>query len=320
MESIFVWHGLLYNGSMSINKCEGSKYMMDSKLSTFINVARLKSYTRAAEVLNLTQPAVTQHIKQLEEYYKVKLIRKNGRQISLTEEGELLFRSAREFEANSLLLERKLRNKSSVVKRYNIGATLTIGEFTLPNLLGGYKILHENIDVIMHVHNLEEVLKRVNSGEFELGIVEGPFDKSKFNNKKLKNDELVLVTSPISDLAGRQKAEISEIIRGGKLILREKGSGTRMTFENKLQELGYNLSDMKIYMEVGSIGAIKSLVEANLGYTVISREAVKREVEAGILAAVPIRDIRITREFNFVYLDHGPRDFIENFMDYVTAG
>lgn len=293
--------------------------MIDSKLTTFINVAKLKSYTKAAERLNLTQPAVTQHIKQLEKYYEVKLIKKNGRQISLTEEGELLLASAKEFEASSLLLEKKLRNKSSVVKRYNIGATLTIGEFTLPEILGEYKRIYSNTDVIMHVHNSEEVFKRMSSGEFELGIVEGPFDKSRFNYKKLKDDELVLVAASISSIAKRQKAEIGDLVRGGKLILREKGSGTRMIFENKLQELGYDLCEMKIFMEVGSIGAIKSLVEANLGYTVISKEAVKREVDSGALAVIPIQNIRIKREFNFVYLDHGPHDFIQNFMDFVIG-
>ncbi|HEY9061863.1 MAG TPA: LysR family transcriptional regulator [Pseudobacteroides sp.] len=293
--------------------------MIDSKLKTFINIARLKSYTRAAEVLNLTQPAVTQHIKQLEEYYEVKLIKKKGRQISLTEEGELLLKSAKEYEANSILLERKLKNKSSVIKRYNIGATLTIGEFVLPNLLGDYKRTHSNIDVIMHVHNLEEVLERISNGEFDLGIVEGPFDKSKFNYKKLKDDELVLVAAPISSLTMREKVRINEILNDGRLILREKGSGTRMIFENKLKELGYNIVDMKIYMEVGSIGAIKSLVEANLGYTVISREAVKREVEAGTLTIIPIDGAKFKREFNFVFMEHGPFDFIENFMSFVIG-
>lgn len=292
--------------------------MIDSKLKTFINVAKLRSYTRAAEMLNLTQPAVTQHIKQLEEYYEVKLIKKKGRQISLTEEGELLLKSAKEFETNSILLERKLKNKSSVNKRYNIGATLTIGEFVLPNLLGDYKRTHGNIDVIMHVHNLEEVLKRMSNGEFDLGIVEGPFDKSKFNYKKLKDDELVLVAAPTSSLAMREKVEIAEIINDGKLILREKGSGTRMIFENKLKELGHNLTDMKIYMEVGSIGAIKSLVEANLGYTVISREAVKRELDSGALTIIPIQGIRIIREFNFVFLDQSPKDFIDDFMSFLV--
>ncbi|HEX9063062.1 MAG TPA: LysR family transcriptional regulator [Clostridia bacterium] len=293
--------------------------MMDSKLSTFICAAKLKSYTKAAELLNLTQPAVSQHIKQLEEHYEVKLIKKNGRQISLTEEGELLFRNAKEFEANSILLERKLKNKSSIVKRYNIGATLTIGEFVLPRLLGDYKRIHNNIDVIMHVHNLQEVIQRISNGEFDLGIVEGPFDKSKFNYKKLKDDELVLVASPTSNLAKRESIEVSELINDGKLILREKGSGTRIVFENKLKELGYNLSDLNIYMEVGSIGAIKSLVEANLGHTVISKEAVKREVEAGTLTIIPIQSVKIMREFNFVFLEQGPEDFIEDFVTFLTS-
>ncbi len=291
--------------------------MIDSKLITFIHVAKLKSYTRTAELLNLTQPAVTQHIKQLQEYYKVKLIMKKGRQISLTEEGNLLLKYAKELESNSLLLERMLRNKSAVIKRYNIGATMTIGEFVLPHLLGEYKRLHSNIDVIMQVHNFEEILKRLGNGEYDLGIVEGPFDKVKFNYLKMKDDELVLVAAPNNSFAGREAVNINDVIHSGKLILREKGSGTRMIFENKLLELGYDLSDVKIYMEVGSIGAIKSLVEANLGVTIISKAAVKKEVELGTLRIIPFEDVKIMREFNFIYLDHRPLDFTEDFISFL---
>ncbi len=117
----------------------------------------------------------------------------------------------------------------------------------------------------------------------------------------------------------REKVKINEILNDGKLILREKGSGTRMIFENKLKELGYNIVDMKIYMEMGSIGAIKSLVEANLGYTIISKEAVKREVESGTLAIIPIEGVRFIREFNSIYLENSPFDFIESFMGFVTG-
>lgn len=127
--------------------------MIDPKLITFINVAKLKSYTRAAELLNLTQPAVTQHIKMLEEYYGVKLIGRRGRQIFLTDAGEMLLKYAKELEANSLIFGRVLTNKASAVKRYNIGATLTIGEFVLPRLLGEYRRTHVNTDIIMQVHN-----------------------------------------------------------------------------------------------------------------------------------------------------------------------
>jgi len=292
--------------------------MIDSKFITFINVAKLKSYTRAAELLNLTQPAVTQHIKLLEDYYGVKLINRKGRQLFLTPEGELLLNYARELEANSLLFGRALKNKSSVIKRYNVGATLTIGEFVLPRLLGEYRRLHGNTDIIMQVYNSDEIIKRLLHGEFDLGITEGPFDKERFSYVKMQDDELVLVASPQDSLAENSAAELEDIVYGGRLILRERGSGTRVVFENKLAEMGYDISQIKVYMEIGSIGAIKSLVEEGLGYTVISKAAVMRELSAGTLVTVPIRNVRVMREFNFIYTDKNPEEFIDDFIGFMT--
>ncbi len=291
--------------------------MIDPKITTFIWAAKLNSFTKAAQMLNLTQPAVTQHIKQLEGHYKVNLFKKVGRQIHLTEEGELLFEYAKEIEANSLFIERTLHNKSALNKRYNVGTTLTIGEFVLPHILGQYKIQHENIDVIVHVYNTDENLKRLTSGELDLSIVEGLFDKSRFKYKKMRDDELVLVASPASTFARKGKVSLEDVVYSGKLILRENGSGTRRVFENKMTEIGLSLADLKVYMEVGSIGAIKSLVQANLGYTVVSREAVKKEVREGLLVVVPIQGIKIMREFNFIFMDMTQNSFIQEFVEYI---
>ncbi len=291
--------------------------MIDPKITTFIWAAKLNSFTKAAQMLNLTQPAVTQHIKQLEGHYKVNLFKKVGRQIHLTEEGELLFEYAKEIEANSLFIERTLHNKSALNKRYNVGTTLTIGEFVLPHILGQYKIQHENIDVIVHVYNTDENLKRLTSGELDLSIVEGLFDKSRFKYKKMRDDELVLVASPASTFARKGKVSLEDVAYSGKLILRENGSGTRRVFENKMTEIGLSLADLKVYMEVGSIGAIKSLVQANLGYTVVSREAVKKEVREGLLVVVPIQGIKIMREFNFIFMDMSQNSFIQEFVEYI---
>ncbi len=291
--------------------------MIDPKITTFIWAAKLNSFTKASEMLNLTQPAVTQHIKQLEGYYKVKLFKKVGRQIYLTEEGELLFQYAKEIEANSLFIERTLNNKAALNKRYNVGTTLTIGEFVLPDMLGQYKRHHENIDVIVHVHNTDENLKRLTSGELDLSIVEGLFDKNRFNYTKMRDDELVLVASPISDFARKGEVSLEDVAYGGKLILREKGSGTRMVFENKMSDMGLSLNDLKVYMEVGSIGAIKSLVQANLGYTVVSMEAVRKEVMDGTLVIVPIQGLKIMREFNFIYMNMSQNSFIQEFTEYI---
>ena len=292
--------------------------MIDPKITTFIWAAKLKSFTKAAEMLNLTQPAVTQHIKQLEVHYKVKLFKKVGRQIYLTEEGEILFKYAKDLEANSLFVERTLRNKSALNKRYNVGTTLTIGEYVLPDMLGRFKQENENIDIIVHVHNTDENLKRLSSGELDLSIVEGLFDKNRFKYKIMRDDELVLVASPVSSFARVGEVSLEDVAYGGKLILREKGSGTRMVLENKMSDMGLSLTDLKVYMEVGSIGAIKSLVQANLGYTVVSLEAVDKEVREGTLVIVPIKGIKIMREFNFIYTDISQNSFIQEFMDYIT--
>lgn len=298
--------------------------MLDTRLITFLTVAKIKNYTKAAQILNLTQPAVSQHIKFLEEDYGVNLIKKVGRNIDLTEEGEELFKYVKEMELKDRNLYKKLRNKSSIHKRYNIGATLTIGGYILPQIIGKYKEKCPNIDIILTVNNTEEILKKLLKEELELGIVEGPFDRSKFKYKKLKDDEMVLVVSSSSHFMKKDYIKIDEVLYDGKLILREEGSGTRKYFENILLNKGYSMKELNVYMEVGSIDAIKSLVEANLGYTIISKEAVKRECELGVIKVLPVVDknlnqVRFFREFNFVFLENGMNNNLEEFMDFCLS-
>lgn len=289
--------------------------MIDPKLITFITVARVKNFTKTGRVLNLTQPAVSQHIKALEDYYEVKLIEKHGKQMELTEEGEILYEYAIELEKMSKVIEGKLKNKSSIIKRYHMGATLTIGGYVLPSILGKYRKIYENIDIILQVNNTEIIMKKLLQGEIQLALVEGPFDKTMVNYKKLKDDELVLAISSNNILGNRKEVSIEEVLKGN-LILREQGSGTRKIFENKLISKGYSLDNINVYMEIGDINAIISLVESNLGYTIISRETIKESLKNNKLVTVPIKDFKIEREFNFVYVDHDYKEFIENFINF----
>lgn len=289
--------------------------MLDLRLSTFLTVGKIKSFTKAAQILNLTQPAVSQHIKFLEEYYNVVLIKKQGREIDLTEEGEILFKYAQKLEVIYRSLEMELKNKSGINKTYNVGATRTIGDYVLPYILGKYKGIYKNIDILLQVSNTKEIIERLLSMKLDLALVEGPFDKGVFKYKKFKDDELVLAVSPEHCFSDRKDVELEEILEGN-LILRERGSGTREIIENKLIEVGCNLNEIKPYMEIGSINAIKSLVESNLGYTIISRETIKRELELGLIKIVPIKDIYIPREFNFIYLNEDSDGFIEHFTNF----
>lgn len=291
--------------------------MMDIRLTTFLTVAKIKNFTKAGETLALTQPAVSQHIKFLEEYYGVDLIKKQGRVIGLTKSGEVLFKYAKELDLLYRSLELEVRNSSRNKKVYNVGATMTIGGYVLPYILGEYKYTYNNIDVLLQVNNTEEIINKLLNGQINLALVEGPFDRDKFNYRKFKDDELVLAVSSKHEFCKKESVELEEVING-RLILREKGSGTRKIFENKLVELGYDLGNMKIYMEIGDISAIKSLVESNLGYTVISKQAIKRELELKVIKIIPIKNVKIYREFNFIYLDGTAEDFIDHFINFCS--
>jgi len=293
----------------------GEGFMIDQRLITFLTVAEIGSFTRAAEAINLTQPAVSQHIKFLEEYYGVNLFKKQGRDIALTEEGKLLFKYSKDIERLHREVENKLKNSGTIIKSYKIGATMTIGAYVLPHILAQYKKEHKNIDIILQVNNTEEITEKLLNRKIDFALVEGPFSKEKFNYIKFKDDELVLATSPNHEFCQREEVNIEDIIEG-QLILREKGSGTRKIFETKLTDLGIDINKIRVYMEVGDISAIKSLVEANLGYTIISKESIKREVEAGTICEIPIKNVRIFREFNFIYLNNGEEELIYSFIEF----
>ncbi|MCB2305589.1 LysR family transcriptional regulator [Clostridium estertheticum] len=288
---------------------------MDIRLETFITVVRIKSFTKASEILNITQPAVSQHIKFLEVYYGVIFIKKCGKSIKLTEEGKILYKYAIELDSIYRNLEIEFRNKDNINKTYYVGASMTIGGYILPYILAEYKNCYKNIDILLQVNNTEEILKKLLNRKIDLALIEGNFDKEKFKYIKYKDDELVLAVSPLHEFAKYKNITLGEILKG-KLILRENGSGTREIFKNKLLEMDYDLKDFNPYMELGSITAIKSLVESNLGYSIISKETVKKEVELGIIKIIPIKGLKIFREFNFVYLKDSDEEFIKNFIGF----
>jgi DNA-binding transcriptional LysR family regulator len=289
--------------------------MFDHRLETFLTVCKTKNITKAATILNLTQPAVTKQINYLEEFYGVALLSRRGRVLELTAAGRILFECGKNMQSQAAVLERKLKNSATVVKKYIIGATLTIGEYFLPYIIGKYKISCPNQDLLMQVNNTETIIKKLLRGEIDLGLVEGPFDQIRFNYTTLMADELVLAAAPHSELGQKAAAELDEVLQN-KLILREEGSGTRKVLETKLFELGYNPNQLKVYMEIGSLGAIKSLVELNLGYTIISKSAIQKEVAAGTLVMVPITGVAILRKFTFIYLKESPLELLNTFIKF----
>ena len=294
--------------------------MIDTRLLTFINLDRLKNYTRTAEVLHMSQPAVTQHIKFLESYYNIKLFYKHDKEYLVTQEGEILLEYAQKMYSLSDKTQRLLSGTGGIPKKYRLGATLTIGGYLLPEFLAGYKKKKPLTGLSLTVKNTTDTLMDLQRETIDLALIEGEFPKDKFDHKLLKVDELILVASPKNHLSGIKKISLTRLSEE-ELILREPGSGSRDFLSQKLHDIGVELSDFNISMEVGSLSAIKKLVLSDAGVSIISKEAIKKELVEGTLVHIPIENLTLEREFNFVYCRglHAD-DFIDEFIEFCISG
>lgn len=288
--------------------------MIDEKLRTFISVAETLNFSKTAELLHMTQPAVTQHVNGLEAYYGVRLFTDRRKGMRLTEEGQLLLEYATEMYRLSRSLKIQMQSGENRVRTYLVGATMTIGGYVLPKVLGKYKLDYPMTDVKLTVANTEKVIQQIIRGELVLGLVEGPFPIERFHSVLLRKDELIVAVSVKHPLAKEESVSL-ETLLSYPLILREKGSGTREVFEKAVVSAGYEVNEMKVHMEIGNIHALVSLVESNLGATVISRDAIQDGLKRGTLKEVIVSDVRIEREYRFVYLDDRIA-FIPEFVAY----
>ncbi len=291
--------------------------MQDFRLKVFRTVAEKLNFTNAAEVLFLTQPAVTLQIKTLEEDLGVKLFDRAGGKVKLTEAGEVLLGFAEritdlynEAEIAVGVLTGEERGKLS------IGASTTIAQYVLPALLGEFLSNYPRVELSMVGANTENVIRALDEKHVTLGLVEGPVGRNDLKTKPFIEDEIVAVIAANHKLAASKKLEINfQQLTGIPQIWREQGSGTRRVVEDALKKAKLKLRDFKIAMELDSTEAIKSAVEANLGIGFVSRWALTRELELGSLKIVNIEKLRIKRQFKFVYprtpqLDHTAESFL----------
>lgn len=278
--------------------------MLDNRLQTFLTLCETGNYTATAQKLNMTQPAVSQHIQFLENYYQVVLISGKGKNFSLTEEGKALEEYIRTLYANSeriLPLLHRIKNK---VKPLNFGATLTIGEYMLPPIL--YQIFKDDpeINISMFVENTHVLQKMLWEGKIDFALLEGHFNQNQFEFKLISNETFIGVCSPDNTIAS--KTNNLEELLDQNLILRETGSGTRDILEQALYNQNLSVKDFKRIIEVGNMNVIKELCHQNIGITFMYREAVKKEISIGYLKEIPIRNFNIIHPFSFVYLKNCP--------------
>ncbi|HNY16399.1 MAG TPA: LysR family transcriptional regulator [Treponemataceae bacterium] len=273
--------------------------MTDFRLRTFIQVCRERSLTRAAERLHITQPAVTQHIKFLEEDLGHALLEIRGRNVTPTKEGELLLRYAETVESDAARTRERIA-ALGLCRSLRFGATRTIGEFVMPDYLAAWARDYPGAPIAMTVDNSDVLFRALHSGELDFIFVEGPFDRDSYSADLLFRDRMVAVASPRHRLSG-SSVGIAGLL-GETLIVRERGSGSRQLIEQALASGNRTLGSFARVVEIGNIGAIKRLVAAGTGIALLYGRSVARELSAGELSAIEVTDFGVSHEYSFVCL------------------
>jgi DNA-binding transcriptional LysR family regulator len=290
------------------------------QLEIFVKVAELKSFSKAAQALRLTQPTISEHIRTLEQELGVRLLDRLGRGAEATRAGQLLLSHA----TRMLQLQREtLQAMDSFQGRLagdlHVAASTIPGEYVLPALIGRFKEKFPDIVVSLLIGDTRAVVDWVIDGRAEVAVVGAKLAHRGIEYRELMPDELVVAVPVVHPWHGKKEIALADL-RAEPMLLREQGSGTRAAFESALAQAGQDLSAFRVVGEMGSTQAIKQAVKAGVGVSVISRRAVEEECRSGLVWCLKIRDLKVTRAFYIAtHRDRSRSPLAEAFRSFIEA-
>lgn len=272
--------------------------MLDPRWNTFLAVCETMNYTKAAQRLCLTQPAVTHHIQYLEQHYGCRLFTYEGKVLRLTEAGLRLREFTRSMAYNEQKMEQTMAASAPISLR--VGTSKTIGEYVIAPKVEQFLRAHPDASFSLLVDNTRELLRGLEAGRLDFVLVEGFFDRSRYDAQLWRRESFFGVCSPDHRLAGRLVT--LEELEGERLILRESGSGTRAIFEDALRRQNRTLRGFSSVATISDFVTIKSLVTDGLGISFLYAPVVQRELKQGTLARFDLVDAPMQGAFYFVCL------------------
>ncbi len=273
--------------------------MADRRLQVFHTVAKLLSFTKAAEVLHMTQPAVTFQVRQLEEHFNTRLFDRTHNRVTLTQAGETVYFYSRRIFEQYEEMENSVREITGEVSgMLTIGASTTVAEYMLPALLGKFKKVYPDIRLSLKVSNTENVVTMVEDNVIDLAVVEAPVSNKHLLVDVCDVDALVVVAHPEHEVAKMESITAEQLVTY-PYICREEGSGTRDVIKDYMKQHNIDSECLNVCMELGSPESIKGAVEAGMGIAILSKVTISKELALGTLVAVPL-DPPLERPFSFV--------------------
>ncbi len=266
-------------------------------LKVFVTVIEQKNFSRAGDILNLSQPGVSLHIRNLENELGTKLIYRSPKQVQITEPGKILYRHAKQMLNHYETAKREINEFNNVVSgTMKIGASFTIGEYYLPKVLAEFAAQYPMVDIQIIISNSNDVIQGIRSNKLDIGLIEGETDYKDIDVMPFMNDEMIVVVPPDHPLSQMDLIE-GNMLQNQTWVLREQGSGTRTYSDKLLSSLELNIKKSFIFT---SIQGVKEAVMAGLGIALLSRLTVQKELKSNELKTFHLKNEPLIRPFSIV--------------------
>lgn len=273
--------------------------MLDFRIHTFLAVCKHMNYTRAAEELCITQPAVSQQIKYLENQYNTKLFTYIGKNLSLTPTGEMLFNKATALANDEAQFIKELQSTHQQNPTYTLGVTYTIGEYIINKPIAAFSKKNDKIRLNLSMKNTTDLRQDLIDGNIQFALIEGSIQDDFFESISFSSENFIAVCSKNHEFT--QPIHSLSDLTSEHIIIREEGSGTRDIFEKALALNNLSLQNFNDISYIGSMPTIVELIKEDCGISFLYQSAVEEELKNNTIQQIPLTDFNIKHDLTFIY-------------------
>ncbi|MDD3898183.1 MAG: LysR family transcriptional regulator [Syntrophomonadaceae bacterium] len=282
-------------------------------------VAETKSFSKAARLLHLSQPAISSKIQAMEDYYGIKFFTRTSQGVTLTEAGKIVCNYASKFSEMQQSMETELNQLLNISNpQLIIGSSCTSGNYAMPNSIQGFKEKYPQANIKLNIANSMDTLQKLRNREVDVAVVDGPIMMPGYNVHYLDTLQLVFIALNQDHVKMKKKLSLKEL-RTKPLIIREKGAAVRSVIEELAAKNSFTLGDFNVVAEMNSLHSIRAAVKGGAGITIIPLVAVQQEIESGILRIIQVEEFDLRIDVNLIYSASVESSLIaQNFIKFIS--